>query len=397
MKPSDQLHILFKKYLNNACSAEETQHLMNYFHQDENREQLKEIIIDVLETQDEYKETDSAIAEVLAKVDRDLFVQIQSATPTAPEGKNKKLKLWLQIAAVAAVLTIICSGIYFFNYKPAKLPVAVKSAAPDVSPGDFGATLTMANGRKISLANVSKGEIGRELGIIITKTDEGRLVYKIDEKVSDPNALNTLSTARGETYQVRLPDGSLVYLNAASSLTYSAALIENGKRVVKLIGEGYFEVAKDKLHPFIVKTNRQEVEVLGTHFNISSYADDEVEKTTLLEGSVRLTASGNSRMLKPGQQAKLYSGKIQVNETDPELAVAWKNNEFVVESEHIETIMTMIERWYNVEVVYIGEKTNQRFSGKVSRFDKMSKVLEIVESTGEARFKVSGRTVYVSK
>lgn len=112
---------------------------------------------------------------------------------------------------------------------------------------------------------------------------------------------------------------------------------------------------------------------------------------------MKLSASGNSKVLKPGQQAKLIAGKIQIGETDTDLAVAWKNNEFVVESEHIENIMKMIERWYNVEVVYMGEKTNQRFSGKVSRFDKLSKVLEIVESTGEAHFKVKGRTVYVSR
>ncbi|MNL07601.1 fec operon regulator FecR [compost metagenome] len=370
---------------------------MNYFQLDEDRDRLKDIIIDVLEFQDVRYETDPAIAEVLAKVDRDLFVQIQEAAPAIPERKNKTLQRWLQIAAVAAALATICTGVYFFNYRSAKLPAAAKVEAQDVKPGDFGATLTMANGRKISLANASKGEIGRESGIIITKTDDDRLVYEIDEKVSDPNALNTLSTARGETYQVRLPDGSLVYLNAASSLSYTAALMQNGKRMVKLIGEGYFEVAKDKLHPFIVKTNRQEVAVLGTHFNISSYGDDLVEKTTLLEGSVKLSASGDSKVLKPGQQAKLYDGKIQINETDTDLAVAWKNNEFVIESESIETIMKMIRRWYNVEVVYIGEKTSQRFSGKVSRFDKMSKVLEIVESTGEAHFEVKGRTVYVSK
>jgi len=373
---------------------------MNYFHLDEDQDQLKGLIIDVLEIQDEHYETDPAIAEVLSKVDRDLFVQIRETAPAVPKVRNKTLRLWLQIAAVAAVLTIICTGVYFFNYRSAKLPDAVNVGAQekhDVKPGEFGATLTMANGRKIKLADVSKGEIGRESGIIITKTEDGRLVYEIDENVSDPNALNTLSTARGETYQVRLPDGSLVYLNAASSLTYTAGLMQNGKRVVTLIGEGYFEVAKDKLHPFIVKTNRQEIEVLGTHFNISSYADDAVEKTTLLEGSVKLSASGNSKILKPGQQARLYEGKIQINETDTDLAVAWKNNEFVVESENIETIMKMIERWYNVEVVYKGEKTNQRFSGKVSRFDKLSKVLEIVESTGEAHFEVRERTVYVSK
>jgi hypothetical protein len=370
---------------------------MNYFQLDEDQEVLKELIIGALAIQDEHYENDLAIAGVLEKVDQDLFIQIRESAHAVPEGKNKILRLWLKIIAVAAVLAVVYLGVYFFNNQPEKVATVPKVTLYDIKSGGYGATLTLANGRKVSLANASKGEIGRESGIIITKSGDGKLVYQVGEKVSDPNAINTLSTARGETYQVRLPDGSLVYLNAASSLTYTTSLIQNGKRIVTLSGEGYFEVAKDKQHPFIVKTGRQEVEVLGTHFNISSYADDEVEKTTLLEGSVKLSASGNYKLLRPGQQAKLSAGKITISDTDTDLAVAWKNNEFVIESENIETIMKMIERWYNVEVVYIGEKTNQRFSGKVSRFDKMSKVLEIVEYTGEAHFKVKGRTLYVSK
>ena len=397
MKTADQLRNLFEKYLNNSCDLEETQQLMDYFELGENPAQLKALISDALEDRDERYENNPAIANVLKKVDKDLFDQIQQNKTHAPEVKRKKLSVWIQIAAVAAVLTIIFSGVYFFNNQSAKLPAVAKVAPQDVQPGEYGATLTMANGQKVNLGSASKGEISRTSGIIISKADDGRLVYELDGSVSDPNALNTLSTARGETYQVRLPDGSLVYLNAASSITYSASLMQNGKRMVKLNGEAYFEVAKDKLHPFIVETNKQTVEVLGTHFNISSYADDETEKTTLLEGSVKVSATGNTKILKPGQQAKLYGGKIQVNDTDTDLAVAWKNNEFVVESEHLENIMKMVERWYNVEVVYLGEKTNQRFSGKVSRFDKLSKVLEIVEFTGEAHFKVKGRTVYVSR
>jgi len=397
LKPSEQLHILFKKHLDNTCSPEETQRLMNYFQLDEDQEVLKELIIGALAIHEEQYENDLAIAGVLEKVDQDLFVQIQESAHAMPEGKNKILKLWLKIVAVAAVLAVVYLGVYFFNNQPEKVATVPKVTLYDIKSGGYGATLTLANGRKVSLANASKGEIGRESGIVITKSGDGKLVYQVSEKGSDPNATNTLSTARGETYQVRLPDGSLVYLNAASSLTYTASLIQNGKRIVTLSGEGYFEVAKDKQHPFIVKTGRQEVEVLGTHFNISSYADDEVEKTTLLEGSVKLSASGNYKLLKPGQQAKLSAGKITISETDTDLAVAWKNNEFVIESENIETIMKMISRWYNLEVVYIGEKTTQRFSGQVSRFDKLSKVLEIVESTGEARFDLKGRTVYVSK
>jgi len=397
LKSSDQLHILFKKYLDNSCNLEEIQRLMNYFQLDEDRELLKEIVIDVLAVEDESYETNFAIAEVVAKVDKDLFNQIHGAADNIPLEENKTWKLWLKITAVAAAVVILVTGVYFFNDKMETNKPATNIAAKDVKPGDFGATLTLANGKKISLADASKGEIGRESGIIITKSDDGRLIYEIDEKVADPNAVNILSTSRGETYQIRLPDGSLVYLNAASSLTYTPSLIENGKRMIRLRGEGYFEVAKDKYHPFIVKTDKEEIEVLGTHFNISSYADDEIEKTTLLEGSVMLTASGSSRILKPGQQSKLINGKIQIEETDTDLAVAWKNNEFVVESERIETIMKMIERWYNVEVIYIGDKTSERFSGSVSRFDNVSKVLQIVESTGAAHFEIKGRKIYVSK
>ncbi|MCX2492202.1 FecR domain-containing protein [Pedobacter sp. PF22-3] len=397
MKTPEQIRILFKKHLDNSCSHEETQQLMNYFQLDEDREVLKDLIIGTLEIEDEHYKNDLAIMKVVGQVDQDLFVQIHESAQAVPEGKKKRFRLWLQIAAVAAVLALAYIGVYFFNNQPEKVATVPKVTLYDIKSGGYGATLTLANGRKVSLANASKGEIGRESGIVITKSGDGKLVYQVSEKISDPNASNTLSTSRGETYQVRLPDGSLVYLNAASSLTYTTSLIQNGKRVVTLSGEGYFEVAKDKQHPFIVKTGRQEVEVLGTHFNISSYADDEVEKTTLLEGSVKLSASGNYKLLRPGQQAKLSAGKITISETDTDLAVAWKNNEFVIESENIETIMKMISRWYNLDVVYIGEKTNQRFSGKVSRFDKLSKVLEIVESTGEARFDLKGRTVYVSK
>ena len=397
MEPSDQLYILFKKYLHNECDLEETQRLMDYFHVGEDRELLKELIVGVLDINEEDATADPAITGVVADVDRDLFIQIEATRAAQIVIKNKSQKLWFQIASLAAILATIYTGIYFFNNKSENNPSAVKALVQKVKPGEFGATLTLANGKKISLASASKGEIVRESGIIITKSGDGRLIYEIDKKISDPNASNTLSTAYGQTYQVRLPDGSIVYLNAASSLTYTTSLIKEGKRIVELFGEGYFEVSKDKQHPFIVKTNKQEVEVLGTHFNISSYDNDDIEKTTLLKGSIKLSASGMSKVLKPGQQAKVNGNKITVGETDTDLAVAWKNNEFVFESENIETIMKMIERWYNVEVVYTGEKTKQRFSGKVSRFDDISKVLEIVESTGEAHFQIKGRTIYVSK
>lgn len=315
------------------------------------------------------------------------------------EEPKKNKSLYLYVAGLAAAVTLIVSGVYFFYMATPSVdqPMVKNEQRNDVGPGKFGATLTLANGRKIRLADASKGELAKESGISISKTADGQLVYSVDKSFPVGNTMNTIATAKGEIYEIHLPDGTSIHLNAASSLTYKTSLVEDGKRKVSLKGEGYFEVAKDRQHPFIVETGNQEVEVLGTHFNISSYGDGEVEKTTLLEGSIRLHAAGSSRILKPGQQGKLRNGKLTVVETDTDLAVAWKNNEFMFESERIEDLMKMVERWYNVEVIYVGEKTTERFSGGVSRFDNISKVLNIVEATGASHFNVKGRKIYVSK
>ena len=307
--------------------------------------------------------------------------------------------LWPRIAAAAAILLVVGAGFFYFNQKPAavQLNAIVRN---DIAPGKVGATLTLANGKKIKLTDAANGELAQESGISITKTADGQLVYEIKEADADPNKINTLSTAKGETYKLRLPDGSLVYLNAASSLTYAASLIEHGKRTVRLRGEGYFEISKDKKHPFVVKTDKQEVEVLGTHFNINTYADEPVVKTTLLEGSVRvvlLSAMGSEVMLKPSQQATVTgSSGIIVKEVDVNDAVDWKNNEFVFKEQMVAEIMRKLSRWYDVEVIYEnGTDAKQTFSGKVSRLKNISEVLRIMQSTGQIKFKIEGKKVWV--
>ena len=370
---------------------------MDHFHLDEDSALLREMIVETLDVQDESYPFNPMIVELVAKVDTDLFLQIHAADGGSPMYKHRALKLWYRIVAVAAVAALVFFGVHFFKTNDETGIQPIRLTAKEIVPGSVGATLTLADGKTIELSDAVNGELARESGVVITKTSDGSLVYEIEQSSVELDRLNTLSTAKGQTYQVRLPDGSLVYLNAASSLTYKTSLIENGKRIVSLQGEGYFEIVKDKTHPFVVKTDNQEVEVLGTHFNISSYQDDAVEKTTLLEGSVKLSAFGNFRILKPGQQAKLIDGKMSVEETDTDLAIAWKDNKFVFESEPIERVMKLVERWYNVEVVYVGDKTLEKFTGNISRFDNISKVLQIVELTGTAHFKIEGRKIYVSK
>jgi transmembrane sensor len=305
----------------------------------------------------------------------------------------------INIAAAAAVVLVLC-GIYFFNYRNAKHPVNEALAIQDVAPGKVGATLTLANGKKIRLNEAANGELAKEAGVVITKSANGDLIYEIKDKAGESNKVNTLSTAKGEMYNLRLPDGSHIWLNAASSLTYAANLIKNGHRKVKLDGEAYFEVAKDKAHPFIVESKGQDVEVLGTHFNINSYADETSIKTTLLEGSVRVTlpASTGYVVLKPNQQAILQDGNIKVRQVIADDAIAWKNGYFNFDSDNLERVMTRIARWYNIEPVYEDESLKQEiFAGTISSNKKISEVLKMLEETGGIAFEVKGNKVFVKR
>ncbi|RQO77782.1 anti-sigma factor [Pedobacter sp. KBW01] len=315
------------------------------------------------------------------------------------DSKPKTVKLfpWRKVAAVAAMFAVIITAtiILFLGTQHENRLVVVN----DVSPGREGAILTLSNGKKIRLSDAVNGEISKETGVTVTKTEDGQLVYTIgDSNIPSTNAMNTLTTGMGETYRVALPDGTKVWLNAASSLSYSASLLDKGKRKVKLSGEGYFEVAKDKQHPFIVSTDREEVEVLGTHFNIESYRDNDKMTTTLLEGSVRVTGARDMEVLKPGFEAVDHGGTIKLNKVNAEDAIDWKNGMFIFQDEELQSIMKRVSRWYNVEIIYDkGVDRSERFGGGVSRYDKVSKVLETLQFTGDLKFKVEGRRITIMK
>lgn len=310
------------------------------------------------------------------------------AAKIQPSGSHS-LRPWPRIAAVAATVALIVLGVYFLNY--IKQSENNNLVAQDVAPGTMGATLTLANGKKIKLSGAVNGELANEAGVTITKLANGQLVYQIKDAAAGPGKINTLSTAKGETYQLKLPDGSRVWLNAASTLTYSANLLEDGKRKIILQGEAYLEVAKDKTHPFVVKTDKQEVEVLGTHFNINAYEDEPVTKTTLLEGCVRVSAKAQTKVLKAGQQAVLTNKEIILKEVETEDAIDWKSGYFMFNSESLESGLKRIARWYNVQIVYEDESLKQEpFFGRISKFEKISKVLNMLERTDVVRFNIIG-------
>ncbi|RZK43367.1 MAG: FecR family protein [Pedobacter sp.] len=312
---------------------------------------------------------------------------------------GKGIRLWKVIASAAAILVVGLGMWMYWDFgKPAQFS---ESYANDVSPGTTGATLTLADGRKINLANASSGEVAKQAGIMIRKTADGSLSYEIkpsDMPSEDLGAVNTLSTGKGETYRVKLPDGSIVHLNAASSLTYPANLLSGGKRSVSLQGEGYFDVAKDKVHPFIVKTAGQTVEVLGTHFNINAYGDEPVTKTTLLEGSVRLSSASGGRILRPNEQAAVSASGMDVKVVDTEEVSAWKNSEFLFKEDDFKANMRKIARWYDVQVIYEKDAPqNFNIEGFSSRARNLSFILKMMEKTGKVHFRIEGKKVYVSK
>ena len=393
LKNTEELRISFYKYLNDELDEAEARQFFLHLQSSEDRDTFLSLIEEALNSS--VSEELLSKPELIAMLDQS-FSRISQTIDARPAKQNTRL--WPQIAiGVAAAVVLLVAGLYFFSSGPHPGSGSAAPYANVIQPGSVGATLTLANGQKIRLGEVANGEIAKQAGISVTKTADGHLVYKINDIGDASDLVNTLSTARGETYRLTLPDGSVVWLNAASSLTYSTSLSRQGSRKVKLEGEAYFQVAEDKSRPFVVESRQQEILVLGTHFNVNAYRNEQDVRTTLLKGSVKVSGQSGSRILKPGDQASVTEKSLQVSAVDTERAIAWKNNKFLFENDDIAYIMRMIERWYDVDVVYVGEMPAEKFGGGISRFDNVSQVLRILESTGGAQFRVEGRKIMVSK
>jgi transmembrane sensor len=319
--------------------------------------------------------------------------------------KNKPFKKYYGIAAAIALITVGVS-FYFISHSGAgriENPETALAKQQPIIPGGNKATLTLSDGRVIVLDSTAKGKISRENGIEISKSADGQLVYRISgEKQRNPGEgklavmFNTISTPRGGQYQVYLPDGTHVWLNAETMLRFPVSF-GNNARLVELSGEAYFEVTKNANAPFKVKTRTQEVEVLGTHFNVNAYTDEPISKTTLLEGKVKVWKGLNSVLLNPGQQAS-NAGGLPLNVKmlkDPDAAIAWKNGLFKFEQEDLYTIMNKVSRWYDVRVEYKGDFSGKTYGGDISRFKDVNEVLETMELTGTVHFKIEGRRIIV--
>lgn len=304
-----------------------------------------------------------------------------------------------KVAAAAVLFIGMLAAVLYSIYGGTSATDPYGFAKTDLAPGGNNAVLTLANGTKIILNKSGNGILNKEKGISILKTEDGQLVYTVteDEALYD-HGMNTIQTPNGGQYQINLPDGTKVWLNAASSIRFPAVFGKLKPRVVELSGEAYFEVAHRAKQPFIVNTNQQQLKVLGTHFNINSYANERVTKTTLLEGSVQISAGAKELLLKPGEQSAVSASEMKKREVDVSTAVDWKNGEFVFKNEELSSIMRKIARWYDVEVIFMDDViAHETFGGSVSRYGKVSEVLTTLALTEKVHFKMEGRKIFVMK
>lgn len=300
----------------------------------------------------------------------------------------------------AAVLLIVASSIsiVIFNSKERSKAIVKNTNVQknqDRMPGGDRAVLVLSDGRTITLDSAGNGMLAQQGNTKIIKKTDGQLEYNTADNNADQVVYNLLQTPRGGQYKITLPDGSKVWLNAASSLRYPVVFAGKERRV-EITGEAYFEVAKDASKPFKVKLNDMEVEVLGTHFNINGYEDEDIVRTTLLEGKVKILASKSSGYLLPGQQAQLNSsGNIKVlNNVNLDETVAWKDGNFQFENSDIKAVMRQLARWYDVDVSYKGD-LNKHFIGSISRNVNLSQVLSMLQQTGEVKFKIEEKKLIV--
>ncbi len=326
-------------------------------------------------------------------------LQAQLGIPQQEKSLSKVFHLWKRMLAVAAVFLILMStGFYFYSKFNDQPELSIHDLAKeDIKAGGNKAYLTLSNGKKIVLTDLENGKVAEQSGMSITKMADGKLLYELKESEEDSQKnngeilYNTISTPAGGQYQVILPDGSRVWLNAASSLKYATSMAKQLKeRRVELTGEAYFEVSKTEngkqKKPFIVASGNQEVEVLGTHFNINSYEPNQTA-TTLLEGKVKVNRPGVfEKVIAPGEQSLVGKG-IEVHSVDTTTVIAWKNGLFKFENANIYTVMNQFSRWYNFEVAYEGKVPVNRFNGEIYRNLNASKALKIL-SYAKIKFRV---------
>jgi ferric-dicitrate binding protein FerR (iron transport regulator) len=390
MRPSERIASLIFWYLRDELSREQARELTEWRNASPENEQFFQEEIDPENIRKE-------ISDMYANKDK-VWEKIMEKDPGFSLKQKKPRRLFWVLTVAAIIIVSLGFSLYVLFRSPSKHQDQVNVASTNnkaIVPGGNHGVLVLADRSVIKLDSVGNGVVSTQGAITVTKKDSGQLVYSSNGQVSaGETGFNTLKTPRGGQYQVVLPDGTKVWINAASSLKYPAFFAAN-ERKVELNGEAYFEVAKNPKSPFRVTVNgKPGVEVLGTHFNIMAYSDEPFMAATLLEGSVKV----GSTILKPGQQAKVEftEQKIQVvNDIDINEIIAWKNGKTSFKDASIQTIMRAVSRWYDVDISYEGKIPDKRFKGGLPRDANLSDLLSVLEQSG-IHFRVEGKKITVT-
>lgn len=381
----DRLRELFKRFLNNELSSEERQELMGMALESDLQDELKQLIKDAWQQTGEDEDISEGKAEELMQR---IFAKSQkSNVEVIPIGKRTG---WRNIAAVAAVAIGIGVGVYYtVVHKSEKRveTVSIPEPVEDVkSPQTNRATITMADGSNVYLGSAVNGMLAVQGNTRLIRLDDSQIAY---QGSAEELIYNTLTNPRGsKVINMTLSDGSQIWLNAGSSITYPVAFIGN-ERDVSVTGEAYFEVAHDRAKPFIVSKGDLQVQVLGTRFNINAYDDESDTRVTLLQGSVKVKEGEKEGLLQPGQQAQVRSGIKIISTIDEEKVMAWKNGLFIFDRADIRDVMRQLARWYDLDVQYADDIPGGTFKGAISKDLSLTQVLNGLTAT-RIHFKMEG-------
>ncbi len=386
---NERIEELLKKYVEKNISESEHAELFFYIR----NPNTKDRVIEFFDDYNKSIQSDLSVHEI--DWDR-IYRQITSSD-------QNKATVRLSISKYAAVAVIVLlAGAFFYTRYPSNGTVATKGLVyhNDVPPGKKLAILTLSDGKEVALDDKLTRRLNVEENISIEIGTDGNVVYKVRESdvVVNVSKTNKLSTPAGGKFSVILSDGSKVWLNASSSISFPVTFAHHARRV-SVTGEAYFEIERDANRPFYVKSGIAEVKVLGTNFNVMSYADEYKSELTLLEGSVAFSKNGKSHLLTPGNQI-LYAENdpdIKIRAVNIDEVMAWKNDLFVFNDTKIDEIMKELTRWYGVKVKYEGEKPNISFTGVIPRNANISKVLKMLESTGDVVFGIDNNVITCAK